>query len=856
METDASRTDRRFEQRSMMRRSSSPKVVVRSTSVISIFALIVVSCAPSGMPGVQARSAAPTAATASAESARDVLDQYCVACHNERAVNATGEPESVLDSRLRATGLAFDALDVTRPSADADAWERVIKRLRAGSMPPAGRPRPDETTSRAMVGWLEASIDQVASSDPNPGRNSSVHRLNRTEYGNVIRDLFALEMDVVDLLPGDETSDTGFDNNADVLSISTSQLERYLSAARKITRLATGLSTRAEFVRFQNHGLLSQFYRQSEELPLGSRGGLAARYEFPADGEYLFTIELASNWQDYIRGMGRRNQIDLRIDGELVQRFTVGGEAPGTPAPLSFSPAQAGSPEWEEYVRYSADRLQVSARVDGGPHVVGASLLRRMWEPEGILQPHMVGQVLNRDEMYHGNAQVEALTIEGPYDVEVPGDTPSRRKIFVCYPTGAAEEEPCATQILSRLARLAYRGPVTEEDLRILFEFFEDGRAEGGSFEAGIQLALERMLADPHFLLRVQADPVGSAPGQVYNVGDLDVASRLSFFLWSSIPDEELLDLAERGRLTDPAVLRGQVRRMLADTRSQTLVENFAVQWLHLRSVVDVDAESALFASFDRELVEAFSRETELFIASTIREDRSVLDLIGADYTFVNERLARHYGIAGVYGSRFRRVTLPNPEQRGGLLAHGSVLSLTSHPNRTSPVLRGRWLLETIFGTPPPAPPANVPNLPETGEDRKPASVRERLELHRTNPVCASCHRTIDPLGFALENFDAIGAWRTLDEGQPVDSKGTLPDGTTIEGVSGLRQLLLDRPELFVSTFTERLLAYAIGRQPEYYDQPTVRQVMRKAADDGYRWSSLIIGIIESPAFLMRRAAT
>ena len=837
----------------------SPVSVASVIGAISVSALAGGGCAPgttSSRSDLLATSAAAPTQSA-AESVRGVLDQYCVGCHNQRRVSEVGEPRTVLDSQIRGAGLALDNLDVARPSADAEAWEPVIKRLRAGSMPPAGRPRPDDGEARAVTSWLETRIDAAATRDPNPGRSGGVHRLSRTEYGNAIRDLLALEIDVTALLPGDETSDIGFDNNAEVLTISTAQLERYLSAARKISRLATGVMTAPDFVRFENSVLLTQADRQSELLPLGSRGGIAATYNFPADGTYLLRVGLTPNYQDYVRGMGRRNVLDLRIDGELVERFTVGGEAPGTPAPASWAPTEVGDPEWERYVREAADHLEVRTRVEGGPHVVGVSFVRRMWAPEGILQPEMKGAVLSNDEKYHGNAEVRALTVEGPYEGAVPEDTPSRRRIFVCYPVSASEEGACAEQIVSRLTHLAYRRPPTDQEIETLLRFFEEGRAkEGGSFDTGIQLALELLLVDPDFLLRVEEDPPGAAPAQVYVLSDLELASRLSFFLWSSIPDEELLEVAERGQLTDPAILSRQVRRMLADLRSESLVSNFAAQWLHLRNLEEVKAEPSVYPEFDQDLVEAFQRETELFLASTIHEDRSVLDLVRADYTFVNERLARHYGIPGVYGSRFRRVTLPNLEQRGGLLAQGSVLSLTSYPHRTSPVLRGRWLLEAIFGTPPPGPPPNVPALPDRGEDDEPASVRERLELHRRDPVCASCHRTIDPPGFMLENYDAIGGWRTVtEEGRPVDAVGTMPNGVTAEGLSGLRGLLLDEPEQFVSTLTERLLAYAVGRQTDYYDQPTVRKIVRDAAEDEYRWTSVILGIVNSPAFSMRRAA-
>ena len=832
-------------------------------SVVTLIAAVSVAMGTAGswVPGpssghlLAASAAQPP--PASPASVRSLLDRYCVTCHSERRVTAVGEPGSLLDSQIRDTGLALDVADAAQPSADAELWEQVLRRLKAGSMPPAGRPRPGAEETGAVTRWLETRLDQAALTNPNPGRNSSTHRLNRTEYGNAIRDLLALEVDVTALLPGDETSDIGFDNNAEVLSISTAQLERYLSVARKISRLATGVMTAPEFARFENSVLLTQADRQSEDLPLGSRGGLSATYQFPADGTYIFRIALTTNWQDYVRGMGRRNLLDLRIDGALVERFTVGGEAPGTPAPTTWSPAEAGDPEWERYVRESAAHLEVRVPVEGGPHLVGVSFVRNRSEPEGPLQPVMKGAVLSNDEKYHGHAEVQALTIEGPYEAAVPEDTPSRRNVFVCQPPTVAEEEVCAERIMTRLARLAYRRPPMEPEIDTLLKFFRDGRAkEGGSFDTGIQLSLERLLVDPDFLLRVQEDPRGAAPGQTYALSDLELASRLSFFLWSSIPDAELLDLAERGVLADPAALGRQVRRMLADPRSEALVSNFAAQWLHLRNLDEVKAEPSVYPEFDQDLVEAFRQETLLFIASTIREDRSILDLLGADYTYLNERLARHYGVGGIYGSRFRRVTLPDLEQRGGLLGHGSLLSLTSYPDRTSPVLRGRWLLESIFGAPPPGPPPNVPPLPERGENNRPGSVRERLELHRRNPACASCHRTIDPPGFMLEHYDAIGRWRAVtEEGRPVDALATMQNGVTAEGLAGLRGLLLDEPEQFVTTLTERLLAYALGRQPEYFDQPTVRTIVRNAAADQHRWSAVVLGIVDSPAFLMRRTA-
>ena len=791
--------------------------------------------------------AAPLAAQeAAAGSPRAVLDRYCVTCHN---------------ARLLTGGLSLDAaaVDAADPSRDAHVWERVIAKLRTRSMPPPGRPRPDVAVYDAVASRLEANIDRAAAANPDPGRTSTVHRLNRTEYRNAVRDLLALDLDVTPLLPGDETSDTGFDNNADVLSISTAQLERYLSAARTISRLAVGLPPAAPaFETFDVPLLLLQDDRQSEDLPLGSRGGVAVPYHFPVDGEYLVKIELRSNWQDYILGLGSEHLLDVRIDGELVKRFTVGGEDRGRPAPVTFTIAERGDPEWEAYLQTADESLEVRVPVEAGPRTVGVSFVRNVWEPEGILLPRQAGEVLSNDEAYHGNAAVASVGIGGPFEVTGPGDTPSRRAVFTCRPDAeaAADERACAAEIVSRLARRAYRRPVTAADVDTLLGFFDSGRESGGSFDAGVQLALERMLVDPDFLLRIERDPAAATPGAPYRLSDVEVASRLSFFLWGGIPDAALLDAAEEGRLTEPEILDEQVRRMLADPRARSLVDDFAMQWLHLRNLEDVKGDPVPFPDFDDNLVEAFRQETTLFIASTLREDRSVLDLLDADYTFVDERLARHYGIPGVYGSRFRRVPLPDLTQRGGLLGHGGLLALTSYPTRTSPVLRGKWLLDTILGAPPPSPPADVPALPEGAAGGRTASVRERLERHRQAPACATCHASIDPPGFALEQYDGLGGWRVADEyGNPVDASATLPSGRRVEGMAGLRAWLLERPEQFAGTVTEKLLSYALGRGLEHADKPTVRAVVRDAAADDYRWSALVAGIAKSPAFLMRNAA-
>ena len=819
-------------------------------------------------------SAPPAQTTPAANSTpagtQGVLDKYCVTCHNQR---------------LRTAGLVLEGMDDANPAAHADVWEKVIAKLRAKSMPPAGRPRPDAVTYHAIASSLEAAIDRAWAANPNPGRIGAVHRLNRVEYNNAIRDLFALDIDVTTKLPGDETADGSFDNFADVLSISTAHLERYLSVGRQVTRLAVGLPPTVPAVdRFEIPLHVVQEDQQSEDLPFGSRGGMAIRYDFPVDGEYAIKVRLRRQYQDYVMGMGWPQQLDVRLDGALVKRFTVGGEGKGRPAAASYAgdgePGFAGDDEWEKYMQTGADAgLEVRIPVKAGPRLVGVSFVRQMWEPEGLPQPLQRGRVLTNDQIYMGYASVGVVSVAGPYSG--PGsakDTPSRRAIFVCEPRRTSEERDCAAKILTKVARLAYRRPAASSDVQTLLQFFSQGRSEGGSFDAGIQFALERVLVDPDFLLRVHRDPprlrsvatpgasarpapLGSSsePGatarQASPLPDLELASRLSFFLWNSIPDERLIAAAERGQLSNPAFLEQQVRRMLADPRAtRALVDNFAAQWLNLRRVREVIVDPDVYPDFDESLLQAFEEETRLFLTSTLGEDRSVLDLLRANYTFVNERLARHYGIAGIYGSRFRRVTLPNLDRRGGLLGNGSILATTSYPNRTSPVLRGKWLLDNMFGAPPPPPPPGVnTTLEEPKGGALPPAIRERLAQHRTNAVCATCHAAIDPLGFALENFDAIGAWRTTDEsGKPVDASGDVVSGATVQGLSGLRALLLEEPGQFPATVTAKLLAYALGRRLEYYDRPAVRQIVRDAAASDYRWSSLVIGIVKSPAFLMR----
>ncbi|MCH8266350.1 MAG: DUF1592 domain-containing protein [Acidobacteria bacterium] len=799
-----------------------------------------------GLIGVMAigagllRSASQDASSASPSLApqRAILDQYCVTCHNEK---------------LKTAGLMLDKMNLGEVSENAAVWEKVVRKVRTGQMPPAGMPRPDKAAYDSLAAYLEAELDRAAAAHPNPGR-PVLRRLNRAEYANAIRDLVALEIDSTSLLPTDESAH-GFDNIGDALSVSPLLLERYLSAARKISRLAIGDSTiRPVFETYDVPRYLMQEDRTSEDLPFGSRGGVAIRHYFPLDGEYTIKIGLQRNARDYIRGLGEPHQLDVRLDGARIKLFTVGGDNRGRSSGI-FSSASQGDPEQERYERNTAEAaLEFRLPVKAGARVLGITFLKKAPLPEGPLQPRLTQ--IEFSPFKGGIPAIGSVTIAGPYNATGTEDTPSRRKIFVCHPANANDndEVSCARKILSTLARRAYRRPVTDADIQTLLSFYEDGRSERG-FEAGIGMALERMLISPAFLFRIERDPQGVAANTAYPVSGLELASRLSFFLWSSLPDEELLGLAEDGKLKDPAVLEQQVRRMMADSRAKTLVSNFAGLWLQVRNLRSVSPDPEAFPYFDEELREAFQQETELFFESMLREDRSALELLNADYTFLNERLARHYQIPNVYGSHFRRVTLAGEnENRRGLLGQGSILTVTSYANRTSLVLRGKWVMNNILGTPPPPPPANVPSLKEQSKDGKVLSLRERMEQHRANPACASCHKVMDPLGFALENFDGIGHWRTRDGDSPIDSSGVLPDGSRFEGPLGLRKVLRDKKEQFVHTVTEKLLTYALGRGLEYYDAPVVRQILREAAPDNYRWSSLVLGIARSTAFQMRRS--
>ena len=752
------------------------------------------------------------------DAVTSVLDRYCVTCHNER---------------LKTADLALDGLDPSDIAANTETWEKVVRKLRQRAMPPAGRPRPEDATNEALATWLETSLDHAAAAAPNPGRRPALHRLSRTEYRNAVRDLLALddlpkELDVEVMLPADNAT-SGFDNLADLLFVSPTLMERYLGAARKISRLAVGDPTMLPIVDTYRIDRDLVQDRHVEGLPLGTRGGTRVRSHLPLDGEYLITVV-------FPRAAREPHDVEISVDGERVGLFTVGDNPPERLASGVFT--------------FDADPdVQLRVPLGAGPREITVAFLPK----SGAASGGVVRSARSRSRQ----PSIAGLIISGPYGADGGGDTPSRRRIFRCRPgTGAAvaDRQACARDILATTARRAYRRPITQQDIELLLPFYEQGQAEGG-FERGIQRAIERVLVSPEFLFRVERDPAGVAAGDVYRVSDLELASRLSFFLWSSIPDDELLDLASRGELGQPGVLDQQVRRMLADPRSEALVTNFAEQWLFLRDIELKEPDTGYFPEFDENLRRAFRRETELFIDSILRDDRSVLELLTASHTFVNERLAKHYGMPHVYGSHFRRVALED-EARRGLLGQGSILTLTSYANRTSPVLRGKWILENLLASPPPPPPPDVPALEETTDDGQPRSMREAMEQHRANPTCASCHQRMDPLGFALENFDAIGRWRTVSESKtPIDATGQLPGGARFEGPAGLRAQLLESPDQFVATVAGKLLMYALGRSIEAFDAPTVRAIVREAARDDYRFSTIVTGIVNSTPFQKRKAS-
>ncbi len=795
-----------------------------------------------------------TNSTNGVSAQRALLDQYCIACHNQAIVNSPAvDGESLLFTQLRGLGLTLDTENVDEVSENPEVWEKVVRKLRVGVMPPPDNPRPDNATYNQFRTWLERELDLAAQSNMNPGRTQAFHRLNQTEYRNAVRDLLGLDIDVSEMIPPDAPDQHGFDNNAEVLSLSPSLMERYVSAAHKLAELAVGATPRSTAIKTYEVPLnLMQDDRLSDELPFGSRGGTAIEHYFPVDGDYRIKVLLQTNYVDFVRGIDQAHEMEISLEGERLGLYNFGGDAPGTPAPYSYAGNIRGSDDWEEWsMAFAEEGFEVEVSVQAGPKTIGATFPREMWEQEGVLQPRLFGYHLAVTELPDNNPSVGAILIEGPLSVEGPGDTPSRQKIFSCTPESADEEPACARTILSDLARQAYRRPIDQSDLQGLLDFYTQGRSLG-SFDTGIQYALERLLVSPDFLFRIQQDPAEIASGESYLISDVELASRLSFFLWSSAPDEELLQLAEQNSLREPGVLQEQVQRMMADERATAFIENFVGQWLYLRNLEAHYPLPAAYPEFDENLREAFQRETQLFINDQIGSDQSILDLLSADYTYINERLADHYGVPGIYGSRYRRVALNNP-QRAGLLSHGSLLTVTSYPNRTSPVLRGKFVLENLLGSPPPEPPPNVPALEEAGEDGRVLTMREAMAQHRENPACRVCHAAMDPIGFSLENYDAVGKWRREFANQPIDASGTMPDGREFDGPAGLRDLLLDQPDDFVGTVTEKLLMYALGRGLEYYDMPAVRGIVRNVAEDDYRWSSVILGVIESDPFQMRR---
>ena len=770
-----------------------------------------------------ALGAGPVSAQETVAAQRSLLNKYCVTCHSDP---------------LRTGGLSLQSLDLGNIPQGAETWEKVIRKLRVGAMPPQGMPRPDKAAVNGSASFLEEALDRAYTANPNPGR-ATMHRLNRAEYANAIRDLLALDVDATGLLPPDDESD-GFDNIADVLKVSPSLMERYLSASWNISRQAIGDSRIVPTTAtYRVRPDLSQD-QHIDGLPLGTRGGILVQHTFPLDGEYVIKLRMWRNTFDLMRGMEDPHEVEINLDGARIGSVTVGGR--NDFVKMAENPGAFGAT--------LDQRLTVRIQAKAGPHTISAdTVLRSHAVKDDLVKPFLRTTVDGLD--ITGDPSVDRLTIEGPFHPTGVSDTPSRRHVFVCNPSNAREELPCARKILAAVARNAYRRPTTDTDLETLLSFYQRRRNNNGSFDAGIESALQFILASPEFLFRFEADPADLAEGSQYRINDLALASRLSFFLWSSIPDEQLLSLAEKKKLHEPAVFGHQIKRMLADPKSDALTTNFAEQWLFLRNLKSASPNLDTFPDFDDNLRQAMKQETELFFRSIMREDRSVVDLLTADYTFLNERLARHYGIPGVYGSQFRRVHIDD-EARRGLLGQGSILTVTSYAARTSPVQRGKWILTNILGVPPTPPPPNVPELKDNGDNGRPRSVRERMELHRADPVCAGCHKVMDPIGFALENFDGVGHWRNTDDGATIDPSGTLFEGTRVDGPVALRKMLAARPETFVGVMTEKLLTYALGRGLEYYDMPAVRKIVQDAATSEFRFSSLVAGVVNSPPFQMK----
>ena len=824
----------------MPRRKSSRMTISNvAAACVRVAGLAAICFIAWGFQAPAPRVTAPVAAAAPATSAGKLVTQYCISCHNQK---------------LKTGNVVLDTVDAGNVFNSVETWEKVIVKLRSRSMPPPGIRRPDNATYDAVADWLESEIDRAAASHLNPGRSASLHRLNRTEYANAVRDLIAVDVDAQAILPPDEQA-FGFDTNAEALSMQPALVERYISAAATIARRAIGdtqiLPAMERYGALKNNANEQTYLRQTERLdedfPLGSKGGISARHYFPVDGEYVFKLRLQRTYTSVIRGLNVANQFEIRLDGKRIAQFTLGGE----PAASQTRPGGQGkNPLYD-----GDDALQVRIPVKAGSRQVVATMLKSDAAVTEGVGPEHIPLWSRQSDGPNAPASISSMLIGGPYAAQLPQDSPSRRLIYVCAPANNGDEVPCATKILSRLARRAYRRAATSEDVRTLLAFYNRARASGG-FDDGIRAALERVLVSPDFLFRIEPDPAGVAPGEVYRISDVALASRLSFALWSSIPDDTLLDLAIGGRLKEPAVLEQQVSRMLAGPRARaSLVQNFFAEWLQTRNVWFLNPESTRFPWFDDNLRTAFVKEMELFLDAQLKEDHSVVDLLTSKETFLNEQLARHYGVRGVYGSHFRRVTLTD-ENRFGLFGKASVLAVTSYTTRTSPTIRGKWLLENILAAPMPPPLPNVPALEAINKDGKPLSVREMLEAHRANPACASCHSRMDPLGFSLENFDAIGQWRTTDAGRAIDASGVLLDGTRVAGPAALRTALVAQKRQFVRAVTGKLLTYSLGRGVEYYDAPAIRGIVRSAAADNYRWSSLVLGVVKSAPFQMRRSGS
>jgi hypothetical protein len=820
-----------------------------ATAAVARPAVAVAHTVPTALQAASGPASRPQAVAAAAPAFDSaLLTKYCVACHNERG-------------KARAGGLALDQVDPAKLPEQPALWEKVVAKLRSREMPPIGRPRPEAAEYASAITSLEIALDRAAAQAPNAGR-IAVHRLNRTQYANAIRDVLGLEVDVQTLLRPDETG-YGFDNIADVLTISPGLMEEYKLAAWKVSRLAVGDPTmRPSVATYQVSRFLDQAYRVDEELPFGTRGGTVIKHTFPLDGEYVLRISLQRAYaQNVIKGLREREQIDVRMNGEPIKLFAIGGECVNSTEPrcVAFQPklnvASGVRILPAEYDLYADKDLVVRFPVKAGPAIITAAFLERdssATEGGGAARKPLTQWQTDTGE---GLMAMDNVSIEGPFDANVPTETESRRRIFTCYPTAPSQEADCARRIISTLARRAYRRPPTDHEVAALLAFYERGRSKSG-FDLGIQTVIEALLMTPNFLLRVSQDPPNVRPGTNYRLSGYELASRLSFFLWSSVPDDDLLQVAGSGRLQDPKVLAQQVQRMIADPRSKALIKGFFSSWLSLRDLANVVPDPAAYPDFDENLRSAFQQETELFLDSQLHEDRPITDLLTANYTFLNERLAAFYGVPNVYGARFRRVTMTDPN-RMGLLGHGSILTVTSYSTRTSPVVRGKWLLTNILGSPPPAPPPNVPALVEAGEGGAPPStVRERMAKHRSNAVCASCHNRIDPMGFALENFSAIGRYRTSEFTLPIDPSGAFPDGSQFKTPAEFRKLLAAQNQQFISTVTMKLLTYALGRGVEYYDMPAVRKIMREAAAEQNRWSALVLGIINSMPFQMNRSSS